>query len=103
MKTTESLVRAAQEAASRALTAAGITRADTMFVFMTTEHAPRYGEILGATIVGPEATEIIHELVLARTAELTVDEIIATVHAHPTLSEGIHEAGLGVAGLPIHI
>jgi dihydrolipoamide dehydrogenase len=63
----------------------------------------RYGEILGATIVGPEATEIIHELVLARTAELTVDEIVATIHAHPTLSEGIHEAGLGVAGLPIHI
>lgn len=63
----------------------------------------KYGEILGATIVGPEATEIIHELVLARSAELTVDEVIASIHAHPTLSEAIHEAALGVPGVPLHI
>ena len=63
----------------------------------------RYGEILGATIVGPEATEIIHELVLARTAELTADELVAMVHAHPTLSEAIHEAALGIDGAPLHI
>lgn len=63
----------------------------------------RYGEILGATIVGPDATELIHELVLARTAELTVDEIVATVHAHPTLSEAVHEAALAVAGAPLNI
>ncbi len=63
----------------------------------------RYGEILGATIVGPEATEIIHELVLARSAELTTDELVAMVHAHPTLSEAIHEAALGVDGRPLHI
>lgn len=63
----------------------------------------RYGEILGATIVGPEATEIIHELVLARSAELTADELVAMVHAHPTLSEAIHEAALGVDGMPVHI
>ena len=63
----------------------------------------RYGEILGATIVGPEATEIIHELVLARSAELTADDLAAMVHAHPTLSEAIHEAALGITGLPIHI
>lgn len=63
----------------------------------------RYGEILGATIVGPEATELIHELVLARTAELTVDELIATVHAHPTLAEAVHEAALGVLGRPLNI
>ncbi|NUQ75543.1 MAG: FAD-dependent oxidoreductase [Polyangiaceae bacterium] len=63
----------------------------------------RYGEILGATIVGPEATELIHELVLARTAELTADELVGMVHAHPTLSEAIHEAALGVDGLPLHI
>jgi dihydrolipoamide dehydrogenase len=62
----------------------------------------RYGEILGATIVGPEATEIIHELVLARAAELTADELVATVHAHPTLSEAIHEAALGIGGLPLN-
>jgi dihydrolipoamide dehydrogenase len=63
----------------------------------------RYGEILGATIVGPEATEIIHEIVLARTAELTADELAATVHAHPTLSEAIHEAALDVIGSALHI
>jgi dihydrolipoamide dehydrogenase len=63
----------------------------------------KYGEILGASIVGPEATEIIHEIVLARTAELTPAELAATIHAHPTLSEGIHEAALGLEGLPIHI
>jgi len=63
----------------------------------------RYGEILGATIVGPEATEIIHELVLARSAELTADDLAGMVHAHPTLSEAIHEAALGVDGLAIHI
>ncbi len=63
----------------------------------------RYGEILGATIVGPEATEIIHELVLARTAELTAEELAGMVHAHPTLSEAIHEAALGVNGLALHM
>lgn len=63
----------------------------------------RYGEILGATVVGPEATEIIHELVLARTAELTAAELAGMVHAHPTLSEAIHEAALGVDGLALHI
>jgi dihydrolipoamide dehydrogenase len=63
----------------------------------------RYGEILGATIVGPEATEIIHELVLARSAELTAEELTRMVHAHPTLSEAIHEASLGVDGLALHI
>jgi dihydrolipoamide dehydrogenase len=63
----------------------------------------RYGEILGATIIGPEATELIHELVLARSAELTAEEIVATIHAHPTLSEAIHEAALGIDGVPLHI
>ena len=63
----------------------------------------KYGEILGGTIVGPEATELIHELVLARTAELTAEELVATVHAHPTLSEAVHEAALGVEGLALHM
>lgn len=63
----------------------------------------QYGEILGAVIVGPDATELIHEVTLARTAELTPDEVIATVHAHPTLHEAIHEAALAAAvGAPIH-
>ncbi len=61
-----------------------------------------YGEILGAHIIGPEATEIIHEIALARTAELTPSEIIATVHAHPTLHEAVHEAAMAAVGSPIH-
>lgn len=62
----------------------------------------RYGEILGAHIVGPEATELIHEFALARRAELTPHEIIATVHAHPTLHEAVHEVALASIGSPIH-
>ncbi len=62
----------------------------------------QYGEILGAHIVGPDATEIIHEIALARTAELTPGEIIATVHAHPTLHEAVHEAAMAAVGSPIH-
>ena len=61
------------------------------------------GEILGAHMVGPEVTELLPELVLARTWELTPDEIARTVHAHPTLSEAIMEAAHGVFGAPIHV
>ncbi|MCX7681005.1 MAG: dihydrolipoyl dehydrogenase [Anaerolineae bacterium] len=61
------------------------------------------GEVLGATLVGPEVTELLPELVLARRWELTPEEIARTVHAHPTLSEAIMEAAHGVFGQPIHI
>ncbi|HOU14436.1 MAG TPA: dihydrolipoyl dehydrogenase [Anaerolineae bacterium] len=61
------------------------------------------GEILGAVIVGPEATELLAELVLARAAELTPDEIARTVHAHPTLNEAVMEAAHSVFGKAIHI
>ncbi|MEA3374611.1 MAG: dihydrolipoyl dehydrogenase [Chloroflexota bacterium] len=61
------------------------------------------GEILGAHLVGPEVTELLPELVLARTWELTPQEIARTVHAHPTLSEALMEAAHGVFGTPIHI
>ncbi len=61
------------------------------------------GEILGAHLVGPEVTELLPELVLARTWELTPREIARTVHAHPTLSEALMEAAHGVFGTPIHI
>ncbi len=60
------------------------------------------GEILGAHLVGPEVTELLPELVLARTWELTPDEIARAVHAHPTLSEAIMEAAHGVFGQAIH-
>ncbi len=62
----------------------------------------KYGEVLGCHIIGTGATEIIHEIALARTAELTPAEIIATIHAHPTLSEAISEAALGTMGRMIH-
>ena len=62
----------------------------------------KYGEILGAHIVGAHATEMIHELVLARTNEFTVEEVELAVHAHPTLSEAIAEAALDSMGRMIH-
>ena len=55
-----------------------------------------HGELLGAHIIGAEATELIAELGLAITLEATHEEIEATIHAHPTLSESVHEAS-GVA------
>jgi dihydrolipoamide dehydrogenase len=61
------------------------------------------GELLGAHIVGPEATELIHEFAVGRTLEATLDEIIHTIHAHPTLSEAALEATLAALGHPIHI
>jgi len=62
----------------------------------------KYGEILGAHIVGAHATEMIHELVVARTNEFTVEEVDLAVHAHPTLSEAIAEAALDSMGRMIH-
>jgi len=61
------------------------------------------GEILGVHIIGPEATEIIHEFAVGRTLEATLEEIIHTIHAHPTLSEAALEATLGALGHAIHI
>jgi dihydrolipoamide dehydrogenase len=61
------------------------------------------GEILGAHLVGPEVTELLPELVLARNWELTPEEIARSVHAHPTLSEALMEAAHGVFGQAIHI
>ncbi len=62
-----------------------------------------HGEILGAHIIGPEATELIAELGLAITLEATHEEIEATIHAHPTLSEAVHEATGAAFGEAIHI
>jgi dihydrolipoamide dehydrogenase len=63
----------------------------------------RYGEILGAHVIGPEATEIIHEIALAKSAELTPSEMAEAIHAHPTLSEALGEAALDVEGQAIHL
>ena len=61
------------------------------------------GELLGVHIVGAEATEIIHEFAVGRTLEATLEEIIHTIHAHPTLSEAALEAALAALGQAIHI
>ncbi|MGB1874354.1 MAG: dihydrolipoyl dehydrogenase [Akkermansiaceae bacterium] len=63
-----------------------------------TEH----GELLGAHIIGDNATELIAEMGLALEMELTTDEIHSTIHAHPTLAEAIHEATLDADGHAIH-
>jgi dihydrolipoamide dehydrogenase len=62
-----------------------------------------HGEILGAHIVGSESTEMIAEIGLAMNLEATWDEIEATIHAHPTLSEMIKEATEVAKGHPIHV
>lgn len=61
-----------------------------------------YGELLGAHIIGAEATEMIAELGLALTLEATHEEIEASIHAHPTLSEAVHEATGQAFGAAIH-
>jgi len=63
----------------------------------------KYGEILGAHMIGPEVTELLPELTLAHLMELTPNEIARNVHAHPTLSEVLMEAAHGAEGSPIHI
>jgi len=63
----------------------------------------KYGEILGVHMIGPDVTELLPEWVLAKSAELTPDQIAQAVHAHPTLSEALMEAAHGIEGLPIHI
>ena len=62
-----------------------------------------YGEILGAAIYGPDATNLITEFSLAMRAELTADEVVATIHPHPTYSEALREATLAAEHRPIHI
>lgn len=63
----------------------------------------KYGEILGAHVVGSHASEIIHELAVARENEYTVEEVDLAIHAHPTLSEAIAEAALDSMGRVMHI
>jgi len=62
-----------------------------------------HGEILGAHIIGSGATELIAELTLGANMELTVKELATTIHAHPTVSEGIMEAAAAVLGEAVNI
>jgi dihydrolipoamide dehydrogenase len=63
----------------------------------------KYGELLGAHIIGEEATELIAELVTAKSMETTYLEILRSVHAHPTLSEAVMEAAGAAYGEQIHL
>jgi len=63
----------------------------------------KYGEILGAHLIGPEVTELLPELTLAQMMELTPNEIARNVHAHPTLSETLMEAAHAAEGHAVHI
>ncbi len=62
----------------------------------------KYGEVLGVHIIGAYATELIHEAVLAIKLEATIEELMTTIHAHPTLSEAIGEAALDTHKVAIH-
>lgn len=77
--------------------AAGETDGFTKLIY-----GKKHGEILGAHIIGDNATELIAEMGLALDQELTTEEIHATIHAHPTMSEVIHEATLAAEGHAIH-
>ena len=63
----------------------------------------KYGEVLGVHIIGPSASDLIPEGVLALQLEATLEDIANTIHAHPTLGEGTMEASMVALGLPVHI
>lgn len=63
----------------------------------------RYGELLGAHLIGPDVTELLPELTLAQQWDLTVHEVARNVHAHPTLGEAVKEAIHGLAGHMINM
>jgi dihydrolipoamide dehydrogenase len=63
----------------------------------------KYGEILGVHIIGPHATDLIAEAVLAIEMEVTVEELAHTIHPHPTLSEALGEAAMLLSGGAMHL
>ena len=63
----------------------------------------KYDEILGVHIIGPRATELVAEAVMALRMEVTVEELVRTIHAHPTMSEAVGEASHAAHGAAIHI
>ena len=62
----------------------------------------KYGEVLGMHIIGPRATDLIAEGALAIRLEATVDELISTIHSHPTVTETMREAALNLEKRAIH-
>lgn len=85
----------------RALARARMAGETDGFVKIVAEN--KYDEVLGVHIIGPRATELIAEAVLALRLECTVDELIKTIHAHPTMSEAVGEAAHAAHGAAIHI
>lgn len=63
----------------------------------------KYDEVLGVHIIGPRATELVAEAVIALRLECTVEELIKTIHSHPTMAEAVGEAAHAVHGAAIHI
>lgn len=63
----------------------------------------KYDEVLGVHIIGPRATELVAEAVMALRMECTVEELVKTIHAHPTMSEAVGEAAHAAHGAAIHI
>jgi dihydrolipoamide dehydrogenase len=63
----------------------------------------RTDRILGAHIIGPHASDLIHEVAVAMKTGRTVADIAGTIHAHPTLSEGIMEAAEDLHGEAVHV
>ncbi|MBV9543651.1 MAG: FAD-dependent oxidoreductase, partial [Chloroflexi bacterium] len=63
----------------------------------------RYGEILGVHIIGPSASDLIPEGVLALNLEATLEDVANAIHAHPTLGEGTMEASMVALGMPVHV
>ncbi len=80
---------------------ARILNETTGFVKIVAEK--KYDEVLGVHIIGPSATELIAEAGAAMRLEATSEDLVRTIHAHPTLSEAIHEAAEAVSGHSIHI
>jgi dihydrolipoamide dehydrogenase len=64
--------------------------------------SPRYGELLGAHVVGPRATDLIEEMVVAKQLEAGYEEVARTIHPHPTFSEAVMEANRAVSGWATH-
>ena len=80
---------------------ASIINAHDGFVKVVTD--ARYGEVLGVHIIGPSATELIAEAVVAMTLEATLEELMFTIHAHPTLAEAMLDGFGAVEGLAINV
>ena len=63
----------------------------------------KYGEVLGVHIIGPQATELIAECVVAMELEATIEELMFTIHAHPTLAESLLDAYSSVEGMAVNV